>query len=66
MRIRFQIDLIQCSELKLSHRQYHMQDMMEGRMIPARISGIRTRASLPPLTLHGVGEEYIATSYTGI
>ena len=56
MRIRFQIDLIRCSELKLSHRQYHMQDKMDGRMIPARISGIRTRASLPSLTLHGVGE----------
>ncbi len=55
MRILFQIDQIRCSELKLSHRQYHMQDMMEGQMTPARISGIRTRASLPPLTLHGVG-----------
>ena len=56
MEIQFQIDLIGCSELKLSHRQYRMQDKMEGRMTPARISGIRTRASLPSLTLHGVGE----------
>ena len=54
--ILFQIDLIGCSELKLSHRQYRMQDKMGGQMTPARISGIRTRASLPSLTLHGVGE----------
>ncbi len=66
MMILFQIDPIRCSELKLSHRQYRMQDKMEGRTIPARISGIRTRASLPSLTLHGVGEWYIATSYTGV
>lgn len=56
MRILFRIDQIRCSELKLGHRQYRMQDKMEGRTIPARISGIRTRASLPSLTLHGVGE----------
>ena len=55
MEIQFQIDLIGCSELKLSHRQYRMQDKMEGRMTPARKSGTRTRCPLWEFTLHAVG-----------